>query len=256
MGKRVSFATMKNSVYLVIVGLVLSSILGACATDMQRGSEAGQVESSENHGVQTGVPVDRIDAKPTDEDVMYRVFAAEYLGSEGDLDAAVEEYLAAALKSDDVEIARRATQVAFAAEAWQQGAMAADRWTVLDPTNVAAHEAATAAMLLVGDYMGAEYQIMSILDLMGDTTDAWMLVSGLLSQAGSPEHASEILDEVLSARGETQNANAMFARSQLAVRSQDLEKAFELARQAVEMEPEQVEFLTWAVRLALKLKLT
>ncbi len=134
--------------------------------------------------------------------------------------------------------------------------MAADRWTVLDPTNVAAREAATAAMLLVGDYMGAEYQIMSILDLMGDTTEAWMLVSGLLSQAGSPEHAGEILDEVLSARGEMQNANAMFARSQLAVRSQDLEKAFELARQAVEMEPEQVEFLTWAGRLALNLKLT
>ncbi len=120
MGKRVSCATMKNSVYLVIAGLVLSSILGACATDMKRGSAAGQVEPSENHSPQTGAAVDRSDAKPTDEDVMYRVFAAEYLGSEGDLDAAVEEYLAAALKSEDVEIARRATQVAFAAEAWHR----------------------------------------------------------------------------------------------------------------------------------------
>ncbi len=193
---------------------------------------------------------------PTDEEVMYRVFAAEYLGAEGDLDGAVEEYLEAALRSEDVEIARRATRVAYAAEAWQQAAMAADRWAVLDPDNVAAHEAAATAMLAVGDYFGAEFQILAILDLMGDSTEAWMLVSNLMSHAGSPENANEILEEVLSARGAADNAYAMFARSQLAVRAKDLNRAFELARQAVELEPEQLEFLTWAGRLALNLKLT
>ncbi|MCW8873780.1 MAG: hypothetical protein OQK01_14290, partial [Xanthomonadales bacterium] len=50
-------------------------------------------------------------SEPTSEEVMYRVFAAEYLGSEGDLQGAVGEYLAAAMVSDDPEIARRATRV-------------------------------------------------------------------------------------------------------------------------------------------------
>ena len=35
-------------------------------------------------------------------------------------------------------------------------------------------------MLQVGDYIGAEYQIMRILDLMEDSTEGWLLVSGLL----------------------------------------------------------------------------
>jgi tetratricopeptide (TPR) repeat protein len=187
---------------------------------------------------------------------MYRVFAAEYLGSEGDLQAAVGEYLEAAMRSDDVQIARRATRVAFAAEAWQQAAMAADRWALLDPSNIAAHESAAIAMLLIGDYVGAEYQILKILDLMGDSTEAWLLVSNLLAQAGEPKRADEMLEKILTVRGTVDNAEVLYARSQLAVRSKDLNGAFELARQAVELSPERVEYLTWAGRLALNLKLT
>ena len=106
--------------------------------------------------------------EPTSEEVMYRVFAAEYLGAEGDLQGAVGEYLEAAIESDDPAIARRATRVAFAAEAWQEAVMAADRWALIEPDNVAAHESAAAAMLQVADYLGAEYHIMRILDLMED----------------------------------------------------------------------------------------
>jgi hypothetical protein len=64
-------------------------------------------------------------AEPTDEEVMYRVFAAEYFGAEGDLEAAVGEYLEAALKSDDPAIARRATRVAGAGQGGPQASMAA-----------------------------------------------------------------------------------------------------------------------------------
>ena len=83
--------------------------------------------------------------EPTDTDVMYRVFAGEYLGSERELAAAVDQYMEAALLSTDPEIARRATRIAFAAEAWQQAVMAADRWAVLAPDSVPAHESAANA---------------------------------------------------------------------------------------------------------------
>ncbi len=192
---------------------------------------------------------------PTDPEVMYRVFAAEYLGAEGDLHAAVGEYLEAAMNSNDPQIARRATRVAFATESWQQAAMAADRWALLDPTSVSAHESAALAMLLIGDYMGAEYQVNRILDITGDSTEAWMLIANLFSQGGSPEQADEMLDRILSERGDVDSAEALYARSHLAVRSNDLRRAFELARQAVESSPERVEYLTWAGRLALNLKL-
>ncbi len=255
-GKRVSFATMKYSLKLMFAWVLAAPLLYGCATDShgtRAPSTAGTAHADDPQAVTAG---GQTGTEPTDEEVMYRVFAGEYLGSEGDMEGAVEEYLEAALRSDDAEIAKRATRVAYAAEAWQQAAMAADRWALLDPGNVTAHESAAAAMLLVGDYFGAEYQMMSILDLMDGSTEAWMLVSGLLSQAGDPGQAGDILEEILASRGTADNAYSMFARSQLAVRSQNIRRGFELARQAVELDPDQVEFLTWAGRLALNLKLT
>jgi tetratricopeptide (TPR) repeat protein len=254
-GKRVSFAPMKNSLAIMISWFAAVLLLCSCATGPQNAKDAISGGSFEADGAPVQASETDIPPQPTDEEVMYRVFAGEYLGAEGDLTGAVEEYLEAAMRSEDVEIARRATRVAYAAEAWQQAAMAADRWALLDPASVSAHESAATAMLLVGDYLGAEYQMMSILDLMGDSPEAWMLISTLLSRAESAEQAEEVLEEILASRGTAENAYAMFARSQLAVRSQNLYRAFELARQAVEMDPEQIEFLTWAGRLAFNLKL-
>jgi tetratricopeptide (TPR) repeat protein len=185
---------------------------------------------------------------------MYRVFAAEYLGAEGDLPGAVEEYLVAAMESNDPEIARRATRVAYAAEAWQQAAMAADRWALLDPENVSAHESAAAAKLSVGDYLGAEYQIEQILDLMNDSAEAWLLISNLLATAGDPGQADAVLQQILITRPNADPADVFYTRSQLAVRLRKMDQAYELARHAAELNPEQIEYLTWAGRLALNLK--
>lgn len=255
-GKRVSFVRMNNSLQQVAALCAATLLLGACAGSAQHAAEPDHPVSTATADAQNQQIESGSIREPTDEEVMYRVFAAEYLGAEGNLEDAVGEYLEAAMRSGDPAIARRATQVAYAAEAWQQAAMAADRWALLDPDNIAAHESATVAMLLIGDYMGAEFQIMHILDLMGDSTEAWLLVSNLLSQAGSPEQADAMLEQILLTRGTVDSAEVLYARSQLAVRSRDLKRAFELARQAVELNPEHAEFLAWAGRLALNLKLT
>ena len=211
------------------------------------GENAGEVQSAATANEE------KESLEPTSEEVMYHVFAAEFLGSEGDMEAAVGEYLEAALESSDAEIARRATRVAFAAQAWLHAAMAADRWAFLDPENVEAHQSAATAMLLTGDYAGAELQLQQIIELMGNSTEAWILVSTLLAQSAEPEKASKLLENILASQGAVNNADAMFAQSHLAARSRDLNRAFELAEQAVELEPERIEFLTWAGRLALNL---
>jgi tetratricopeptide (TPR) repeat protein len=193
--------------------------------------------------------------EPTSEEVMYRVFAGEYLGAEGDLQAAAVEYLEAAIESDDPEVARRATRIAFAAASWQEASMAADRWAVLEPESIPAQEAAAAAKLAVGDYLGAEFHLARILDILEDSTDAWVMVSRILSRARDPAQADEVLEQLRVDRKNADNADVFYARSQLAAQSRDLEQAFELARQAVELEPERVDLLTWAGRIALNLKL-
>ncbi len=251
-GKRVSFVPMKNILRRFLQSCLAAMALSACAAGPRAGPEPAPEATGEIAGALVVAPAQRV---PTDTEVMYRVFAAEYLGAEGDLRAAVGEYLEAAMRSNDPEIAHRATQVAFATESWQQAAMAADRWALLDPANVSAHESAALAMLLIGDFLGAEYQVNRILDIKGDSTEAWMLIANLLSQGGSPEQADEMLERILGDRGNVDNAEALYARSHLAVRSKDLRRAFELARQAVELKPERIEYLTWAGRLALNLKL-
>jgi Tfp pilus assembly protein PilF len=233
----------------ILVAWLCIGLICACAAPPRQGEEKAATPPD------TEPPVAEPSGEPTSEEVMYRVFAGEYLGAEGDLQGAVGEYLEAALASDDPAIARRATRVAFAAEAWQQATMAADRWALLEPDNVAAHESAAAAMLQVGDYIGAEYQIMRILDLMEDSTEGWLLVSGLLAQSGDPALADATLEHILDQRESASSGDVFFARSQLALRSGNLRQAFELARKAVEENPKRIEFLTWAGRLALNLKL-
>ncbi len=73
------------------------------------------------------------------------------------------------------------------------------------------------------------------------------------AQSADTEKASALLENVLASQGAVNNADAMFAQSHLAAHSRDLNRAYELAGQAVELEPERIEFLTWAGRLALNL---
>jgi len=230
---------------------LISLLVAACATAKGR-NKVDDVQSADT-GVQQVAAEPR--REPTSEDVMYGVLAGEYLGAEGDLQGAVEEYLEAAMNSDDPEIARRATRIAFAAEAWQQASMAADRWALLDPQNVAAHESAAVAMLNLGDYLGAEFQIMQMLDLMHDSTEGWLRVSNLLARASDPAQADATLQQILERRQNASGSDVSYARSQLAVQSRNLQQAFELARRAVEQDPDRIEFLTWAARLALSLQL-
>jgi tetratricopeptide (TPR) repeat protein len=250
---------MRNLIHIETRGLVPTMVLSAlcslylaaCTVPPEKVKEAGGQASTE---VAASTNPD-IQLEPTDEEVMYRVFSGEYLGAEGDLRGAVDEYLEAAMRSSDPEIARRATRIAFAAESWQQAAMAADRWAVLAPESVPAHESAATAMLRVGDFFGAEYQLIRILEILNDSTDAWVLVSRILSLSGDPAEADKVLEHLLTVRENADSADVFYARSQLAVQSRDLKQAFEYARRAVELNPERPEFLTWAGRLALNLEL-
>jgi tetratricopeptide (TPR) repeat protein len=189
--------------------------------------------------------------QPTDSEVMYRVFAAELLGNQGDLEGAVAEYLEAAMESDDPEIARRATRVAFAAQAWQQASMAADRWALLDPGSIPAREAAALSMLATADYVGAELQLRELVKLSTDKEQAWLQVSSLLARSASPEKATKVLELLLAEAGAEDSAVGLYARSQLAVRTGEIARAAELAGKAAQLESGRVEFLAWAGRLAL-----
>ena len=189
--------------------------------------------------------------EPTDPDVMYHVFAAEVLGNEGDFSGAAAEYLEAALISDDPEIAERAARVAVSAGEWPMVALASDRWAMLDSTSLDARELAAGSRLREGDYVGAEYQLAGILDLTAaDQAHGWRIVIALLAPANDQVRANKVLDNLLKDFDAESNVDALFARSQLAARMGDLDKATGLINKAIVLESERADFYAWSGRLA------
>ena len=255
--KRVSFVPLLFRYCFMIrpifVATFILLLLTACTGYAQPAPAPDAPPASVSDETQPEVVSEDEQAAPTDSEVMYRVFAAELLGSEGNLEAAVGEYLEAALESDDPAIAMRATRVAFAAQAWQQASMAADRWALLDATSLPARESAALAMLATSDYVGAELQLQEFIALSEDKDNAWTVVSGLLARSASPEKAMKVLENLLLEAGEEGSAAGYYAQSQLAVRAADYPMAFSLAQNAVAIAPDNVDYLAWAGRLALTL---
>ena len=189
--------------------------------------------------------------EPTDPDVMHHVFSAEVLGAEGDFSGAAAEYLEAALISDDPDIAERAARVAVSAGEWQMVALASDRWAMLDSASLDARELAAGSRLREGDYVGAEYQLARILELTAsDPTHGWRVVIALLAPANDKVRANKVLDNLLKDFDAESNVDALFARSQLAARMGDLDKATELINKAINLEPERADLYAWSGRLA------
>lgn len=261
---------MNRKVQGILIGLLAVAflcLLQACATASRQGeneSSGSDTASSQNAGSgntagQGGNPAEAGQGEaatspaPTDPEVMYRVFAAELLGSDGDLQGAVSQYLEAAMESDDPAIAERATRVALAAQAWYQAAMAADRWALLAPDDMAARETAAATMLATHDYAGAELQLIAILNRLDDKAEAWAVVSSLLGQSADAAKAYGVLQSLLATQGDVSNADALFVQSQLLARTGDFAGAAALTDEALELAPERVELLTWSGRLALNL---
>jgi len=195
------------------------------------------------------------DLPATDPEVMYHVFAAEVLGAEGDFSAAAAEYLEAALESQDPEIAERAARVAVSAGEWQMVVLASDRWAMLKPESLDARQLAAGSRLREGDYAGAEFQLARILEMTRfDQARGWRIVVSLLAPANDQTRANKVLSNLLADFDATSNADALFARSQLATRTGQLDKATKFINQAVELQPERTDLLAWSGRLAVNRK--
>lgn len=256
--KRVSFVIMKVTYCFTKSNLKwmfpLVILLGACAHQPTGQSAAGQTGPAQ-HSESTTAGTDPSMLEPTSADVMFRVFAGEVLGAQGDMEQAANEYLEAAMESEDPEIAARATRIAMAAQAWQHAAMASDRWVLLQPDNIDARQTAVRTMMIVGDYVGAEHHLNGIIQQMShDPTRAWSVVTGLLTTATNIDKAGKILDRLIDENGGQNNAQALFAKSHFLARTGKLDEARQLAEAAITLQPGQAEFHAWAGRIAVNLE--
>lgn len=193
-------------------------------------------------------------AEPVDpgDEVALKVWSAEVFGNEGQLEKAAAEYLAAALMSDDPDIAERATEVAIAAQSWQIAGMAADRWVLLDADNLQAREVATRALLVGGDYVRAELQLLEILERTADEAWAgWPRVPPLLTPARNTERALALVDYLAAETGAEANPFVHYARSRVLARTGNFADALREVETALAIAPLEAALHAWAGRLAI-----
>jgi tetratricopeptide (TPR) repeat protein len=194
------------------------------------------------------------DLPPTNPDVMYHVFSAEVLGAEGDVSGAAAAYLEAALLSDDPEIAERAAKVAVSAGEWQMVALASDRWAMLDTDSLDARELAAGSRLKEGDYVGAEFQLVQVLELTQSEPEmGWAIVIALLAPVSDQVRADKVMESLLDKFDARLNVDALIARSQMAARLGELDKAKEFSDKAIEQAPDRADLLAWSGRLAVNM---
>lgn len=193
-------------------------------------------------------------ADSSDPEVMYRVMSGEILGADGNTAEAAYQYLEAAMESEDPAIAARATRVALAAQEWQYAAMAADRWALLQPESLDARQTAARTMMVVGDYVGAEHQLSSMIEIMAHVRrQAWALVADLLSSAANPEKTRQVMNNLVLRYGGAQNSDALFAQSILLGRQGSFREAMQHAEAALEVEADRAHIHAWVGRLAVNL---
>lgn len=236
--------------------LLMLTVVSACA--VSGGAKTTPVLPEDTQAIVEGQPTtstqpEKItDAMTADE--MYRVMSAELQGSDGDIAAALSNYLEAAFLSDDPKIAKRVTVLSVRAHSWQHAAMAADRWQVLDPENIEATRALAAAHTYTGNYKAAAYQLDRLYNQTeGTEAEKWQQITGVLARSASNEKARDLLQQLIDKYQLNGNTRAVatgkLAQSQLAAKLGDMPLAIQLGQEAAAYLKDDIQAQLWVGRL-------
>lgn len=109
----------------------------------------------------------RTSTRPVDQEseLIYLLLAAELAGQRGQYEVALNNYLQVARRSQDAQVAERATQIALYLKNTEKALEAASLWVERDPKNVAARRIAAMLLLKAGKLDKAGEQLKVLLSL-------------------------------------------------------------------------------------------
>ena len=152
---------------------------------------------------------------------------------------AAENYLAAALLSDDPGLAELATELAHEASLTELGREAAERWQMLTPDNPRVHQFLGAFNLRSGDLDGAVAEFEQILEATENHGPALAYLIEFLANESDSQITTAIVSQLVASYPGTPEGHYGLAR--LGLRSGNYQMALENAERVVELEPEWVE---------------
>jgi len=152
---------------------------------------------------------------------------------------AAENYLAAALLSDDPGLAELATELAHEANLTELGREAAERWQMLTPDNPRVHQFLGAFNLRSGDLDGAVAEFEQILEATENHGPALAYLIEFLADESDSQITAAVVSQLVANYPGTPEGHYGLAR--LGLRSGNYQMALENAERVVELEPEWVE---------------
>jgi tetratricopeptide (TPR) repeat protein len=152
---------------------------------------------------------------------------------------AADNYLAAALLSDDPGLAELATELAHEANLTELGREAAEHWQMLTPDNPRVHQYLGAFNLRSGDLDGAVAEFEQILEATENHGPALAYLIEFLADESDSQITTAVVSQLVANYPGTPEGHYGLAR--LGLRSGNYQIALENAERVVELEPEWVE---------------
>ncbi len=190
-----------------------------------------------------------IDETKTDPEVIEHILAGEFLGGDGDLQGAAEEYAQAAALSDDVQIADRATRIALQGQAWEFVKLSASRWLELSGGDNEAYQALAIAQLQLDEQDAVAETLAQLIGSSEPRSRGWQLAGSVLANTDNVEQANSVLKTLINRDDLGDSADSLYGQSVLAWRLGDLQRATDLALTAADS-TRRLDILEWAAQLA------
>ena len=217
---------------LALAAFALGGIvaLGGCAGQLSSAKPSSQAAASDteplilNEGNLLELPAAGRDAFDTDSDPLFRLLVAEFAGQRGLMDIAVENYVATAKQSQDLDIAQRATRIAVFARN-DKGALEAARiWAAKAPQDNEARQILAAMYIREGNAEAAIRELETVLNAAPDGANRQLrMIANLLSREEDKLTALEVMEKLLVDRED--DPDALVAYALLAIRAEDVARS-------------------------------
>jgi tetratricopeptide (TPR) repeat protein len=231
----------------ILGGLTACSALAPPQDGLDKATPVGTptgVPAGSGKAGDPGTAVVKAASKPNsakvDSDLLYRVLVAELAGRRGQVDVALENYLAAARVSTDPRVAERATRIALFARNNESATEAARRWIALDPNSIEAHQGLAALMIRAGDADAALEQLEAVIDLTeGGPEKGVSVVAALIGKEKNHRVGLEVMSRLVERHKDVAAAHG--AQANLAARVGDRNLALSALDEAIRLKADYTE---------------
>jgi len=232
--------------------IVLSGVLVGCAVSPSQvavdtpalNSDAVDTDSHANN---TEYNIE-LPAVPLTPDTLYKLLVAEIAMQRGHYALGFSQYFALAKRVRDPRLVAKATRIAIFVRDHRSALLAAKLWVEIDPANLAARQAISAAYIRSGNPEAAFEHLEYIL-VKGDggAGQGFMWVASLLSREQDLPAVLDVMGRLVDAHQES--ASAWQAYAQLALRAGAVEKADAGIKRSLQLAPANVSAILLQARI-------